>query len=344
MPRGASIIPLGSNLLQTLLLNLVPLNSWGQAPRTFTNDMSEDRAVWERPGEPMTVKRFPYGVADYLTWSSRYIRLLPEPDGNVRWMYLVQGEQFDSFSGSAIVDFMHAYGCDEKRGFYTRGIDAEKAAWRDATSLFNTFTPRNEGGSCEALLNLKNARDRYGIDLPEVLPVLVAGIAIPGGQPPPDLWIAETFQIPRALLESKDLLVNLERALELARQVNDVLKSAVRFYATEVLKHDNGSADPKEVTRLAKSLTRELDYWAALEGAFHAYLSGLAGDETQREATEAAWRRAVEQAAETAFEASLLSQDRTGRHLRALNTATAAFYSPAKGLRLHFPREVNNVR
>ncbi len=338
LSKGACILPQGETLEKTLLLNLVPCSHLTNSPRQVYFDDEEDSAVWERAGEEMVNERMLLGVADYLTWQCRYIRLLPEPDGMVRHVYYAQGEKIE-LDGSSLVDPFHAYEKSKKEGYYSKSVNTDRAAWRDSSSLFNTFEAEDQQGSCAALKNLKSVwENRAPQNLPKVFPVFVGGIALPGGQPPPDLWIGETFQIPIELFDDEKYMSRLKTALALADDVRSVVISGVRKYATELLKHEHGSVDKDAAKKLADALSREADYWAALEAPFHQYLSELGKEETFTD-NEAQWREKVRRSAIEAFDSALASQDATGRHLRALNAARASFYGEKYGLRKYYPKE-----
>jgi len=66
-----AVIPLGSSLFHTILLN-IPL-----VPRS-----PDDRPAWDRDTSAAWERRYPTGVLDLLTWQSRRVRLVPADDGD----------------------------------------------------------------------------------------------------------------------------------------------------------------------------------------------------------------------------------------------------------------------
>lgn len=338
LPKAAALLPLGENLRDTLLLNLVRTGALMQSPRRLVRRDSEDRPAWERAGEAQVDERPCEGPADYLTWQFRYLRLQREPDGMVRFMTYSQGEKIAVPSGAEPqVDPLHAYTRGNKEEVIPRGINPDRAVWRDVESLFAQTASSRECFTAPALHELAHNSTMVSRPIPDPVPVLVAGIAVPGGQPPPDLWCVELFRIPPRLVIDDDAKDILREAVETAKDVAKLLGTAVWVYANTYLKmNDDKSGDPKAVRALTDALCREVDYWAALEAPFHRFLPSLGSDD---DAPRQEWRRAIRLAAIRAFEASLASQDETGRHHRAANAARAAFYNPKKGLHSIIPKE-----
>jgi hypothetical protein len=305
-------------------------------PRRISREGSDDQPAWERAGSPQADEREPDGPADYLTWQARYIRLIPDEDGSVRFIVFTQGERIASAKDSAgPIDPLHAIVTDKDGKPKPKGIQPDKAVWREAESLFAQAAADSASQSSLPLFNLATQRDDVARSLPNPVPVLVAGIAIPGGQPPPDIWCADLFMIPLGLLRDSSPQAVLSWSLGLASEACGVLRRAVFIYASKMLAMQSGSGDPGAIKNLTSALCREADYWAALELPFHQFLPTVADEAPAREL----WMTAVRRAALDAFEASIASQDATGRHLRALNDATAAFFHPIKGINSLFPKE-----
>lgn len=89
-PRGqvGSVIPVGRNLFETILLN-TPIISDGLAPG--------DRPHWRRP--PVTADwstRTPEGPLDWITWLGRRVRLVAASDGRVDGLVIAGGDRFPS--------------------------------------------------------------------------------------------------------------------------------------------------------------------------------------------------------------------------------------------------------
>jgi CRISPR system Cascade subunit CasA len=86
----------GDSLFQTLLLNLHAYNPENGYPWSFNR--AADRPAWERADETRAGERRPDGYLDLLTWQSRRVRLLPEPDADgqpvVRRVVVMKGYQF----------------------------------------------------------------------------------------------------------------------------------------------------------------------------------------------------------------------------------------------------------
>lgn len=337
LPKGACMVPLGANLRDTLLLNLVPLSGLMKFPRQFVleSGQADDRPAWERAGEAQVVERPPDGMSDYLTWQARYVRLLPAESGNVHFMVFAQGEKIKWPSPDAPpVDPFHAFTEDSKGRVVVRGVRPDRAVWRDAESLF----AHSQAEGCRTAPALFNAaRNRLSLDrsLDRVLPVLVSGIAVPGGQPPPDLWCADTFRVPANLVIDQKAFDVLHQALELATDVARLLHYAIKQFAETYLQMSETPGDPKAIKALTIAICREDSYWSQLEAPFLKFLPSLAEEEPEVES----WHEHVRSAVIDAFEASLTSQDTTGRHWKARTAASGKFLG---GLYKLIPKEEAN--
>jgi hypothetical protein len=120
-----------------------------------------------------------------------------------------------------------------------------------------------------------------------------------------------------------------------ATKAAGILRRAVYVYASKYLETSSGGGDPKAISNLTNAICRETDYWAALEAPFHRLLPTLADPEP----ATGAWQTEIRWAVTGAFEASLASQDATGRHLRARNAALSAFHSSKNGINQILPKE-----
>jgi CRISPR system Cascade subunit CasA len=335
LPKAASLVIIGGNLAETLLLNLVPKSKLAQGSRRILRDGADDRPSWERAGEEMVDERSVDGPTDYLTWQSRYIRLIPSEEGTVRFTYFAQGEKMATGpDGSGPIDLFHAY--EERNGKeIPKGLNPDKAVWRDAESLFAMV---EEGKSVKTIPALASLASQGSLrkPVPDPATVLVAGIAVPQGQPPPDLWCASVFRVPVDLVRDNSAYDRLHHALSLAQEAAKVLRVAVFVYAESYLHMLSGAGDPAAVRKLTDALCRETDYWASLEAPFHAFLPRVSDPDPP----VGQWQEAARTAAENAFLASMASQDATGRHLRAENAARARFYGRTKGINALIPKEV----
>src|SRR5699024_2957553 len=78
----------GENLFQTLMLNVQRYDDTN--PETL--DAEGGAPLWELETDPPAEKDGlrPRGLTELLTWRSRKLRLLPDPDGTVQWVTYAQ--------------------------------------------------------------------------------------------------------------------------------------------------------------------------------------------------------------------------------------------------------------
>nr|WP_230416487.1 type I-E CRISPR-associated protein Cse1/CasA [Micromonospora tarapacensis] len=135
----------GETLLETLLLNLVPV-----APRWQVAD-ERDLPVWER--EPVTAAeeagatRGPYGLLSLYTWQSRRIRLFGDA-GGITGAMISNGDRFE-WQDRHLLEPMSVWGrsgpreTKEKRSpiYLPRPHDHSRALWRGLQSLLPAPPP-----------------------------------------------------------------------------------------------------------------------------------------------------------------------------------------------------------
>jgi hypothetical protein len=154
----------GRNLKEAVLLNLPP------RPRE-----PGDAPVWEREcPKPGIRERRPTGRLDYLTWSSRRIRLHPDADGKVNAVAWHDGDRVDGdYSTAAALDPMTAWRATRKGGVAPAVLFDEEFGepqpWA-VTQLLHPY-PSTTGSTCGALEHVVAAAAR-GI-LPSDLPLRV---------------------------------------------------------------------------------------------------------------------------------------------------------------------------
>lgn len=137
----------GATLLETLLLNLVPI-----APNWQVAD-ERDLPVWER--EPQTAAeeadatRGPYGLLSLYTWQSRRIRLFGDTAG-ITGAMIANGDQFD-WQDRHLLEPMSVWGRSAPRErelkrspvYLPRPHDHTRALWRGLQTLLPAPPPPN---------------------------------------------------------------------------------------------------------------------------------------------------------------------------------------------------------
>lgn len=290
--RPALFLPTGQNLLETLLLNLVPYTPEDDAPiwevpPLRLGDLEGARTKW-----PLT------GRTRVYTWPARGVRLLDEGDG-VRFMGYGPGvEPLEATHRDPMV----AQRLDAKGNLLVLRLSEERSFWRD----FSAMLPR-QGGKVAA--TLEHAENLQG-ELEESEEVRVNLRVL--GQVSDQAKILdvrrEVYPLPSGLLTPR-AEENLEKALKMA----EVLGQGLGRLALRVAQAVVGKRDHKELADFARSLPLERLYWHVLDGAFPGFFARV-----EEEASLDLWREALRGAALEAWKATRRFLGTGARHLKAL--------------------------
>ncbi|RTI42792.1 type I-E CRISPR-associated protein Cse1/CasA [Thermus scotoductus] len=310
--RSALFLPTGGNLLETLLLNLVPYDPAAEAAE-------EDAPIWEIP--PLRLGDLEGGKAKWplsgrtrvYTWPSRGVRLLDEGDG-VRLMGYGPGVEP---LGSPYRDPMVAQRLDAKGNLLALRLSTERSFWRDFTAML----PR-QGGKVAATVeqadHLQGELEDEGLEGRATLRVL--------GQVSDQAKVLdlrrEVYPLPPGLL-SAGAEGNLEKALKAAEELGQGLQRLALQVARAVL----GERQREELGTFARSLPLEPLYWHALDGAFPGFLARV-GEKAALEL----WQEALKRAAREAWGATRLFLGTEARHLKALAEGERALGSLLKAV------------
>ncbi|MCS6803448.1 MAG: type I-E CRISPR-associated protein Cse1/CasA, partial [Dehalococcoidia bacterium] len=129
LTKAAIVTMQGSNLFETLLLNLPRYNPHSQPEF----DPGRDLPAWERDEPVRPASRKPDGPADYLTWQSRRVLLYPEKTADgivVRRAALMKGWQIESVATQKdwepMVAFRSRAKAKEGEGWFPVQYDEER--------------------------------------------------------------------------------------------------------------------------------------------------------------------------------------------------------------------------
>lgn len=250
------VLPVGSNLQDTLLFSLVPQNKAIAA---------NDFPLWER--EPETVEslksgaeRAISGYADRYTWRTRSIRLGTDDSGLISKLAFASGVGNTSLDH---VDPMLCYRIDEKLGklsvqFRDRGI------WRDFDSLLpDELQLAPQVIEHTATLSRSN-RERFPGS------VLILGQA--NNKAKIEFWRMERFTLPAALVSDRYIRTEIRKLLTDAEEAQKSLWLACRSYARDIL--SRGSREPvgKDISAFVDQMPVSPWYWSTLESCFQSVL------------------------------------------------------------------------
>lgn len=319
--RGLTVWLTGSNLLETLLLNLTP---------TDPDDWPDDAPSWELDAPHklrdtlVANKRHsiaPRGVMDTFSFHARLIRLLPETwNGQtvVRKAYFTQGR---SINDANYFDPMKIYKLSKKEGVFALSLSENRAVWRDAEALFHA---PDQGHPCRAVEWIGEQAALKQVERDRLYRLHTVGLATePGKAGKFLLWRHDRMPAPVALLEDENTASRIAAATaeaeDMANQLYGRFKQVAQLFdAPNSDSPGAKSANPDAVANLIKAFDPRRTFWARLEAPFHAYLQRLPRD---YENALADWCDYLETQAQQCF---LASRRALGTSPRALRTAAVA--------------------
>lgn len=319
--RGAVILVQGDDLLETLVLNLLNLFH-RDFPTTDT-----DLPAWESeaPSKP-AYGETPAGPLEYLTWQSRWVRLLPAPGGGATEAYLAQGRALDEGFRE---DPMLAYQRSDDKGLSVWMLQDDRALWRDSHALLNLSTdaPFQLPRALNRLATL--VRDRT-LDRRRQFQLQILGQRLVSGQPTIIFWRHERLPLPLAYLNNADLLDRLREGLARAEQTADALSASGWRLARLQIAPDSDDKSARQPDRGAVRnylvhLGMSRAYWSKLEIPFRRFLGDVAEGEPNDdgvvvygEQALTTWSETVRATARQAYREATSGLDRSARSLKAL--------------------------
>lgn len=316
--RGLTVWLTGKTLLETLLLNLAPSDPGDfldDAP-SWELDAPEELRDQQIKGKRRTIP--PRGPMDCFTWHSRLIRLIPESEKEqivVRNAYFTQGR---SIEDKTHFDPMKVYMASKKEGVFALGLSEQKAAWRDASSIF--CTPAT-GHPCAAINEVGLQVSLKRVERHHLYRIQTVGLATePGKAGKFLLWRHDRIPAPVSLLNDENgasrIHTATEEAEDIANQLYGRFKEVAQLFDAPNMGHEGAKApNPDAVSNIIDAFDPRRDFWTRLETPFYEYLTGLVADaDTALEK----WRDMLEREARGCFKAA---RDALGTSPRALRTA-----------------------
>lgn len=333
--RGYSVLAFGNSLFETLALNLVfPYDA--ERPISWRG---VDLPAWEQdPPMPDRAGTPPRGYVDYLTWQSRRVRLIPEGQPTVvRRCQIRQNLKLPD----DVRDPFKRYVKDDKRGSYARGLNPERALWRDSHALFQQVAPDSDRPLVfNVLAQIDQLRTDGAIVAEPNYAFGAFGLATDAGKAASVvLWRQERLPLPLAYLNEPDLAFRLEDALALAESVAKVLTGSVRFLAKLLLAPVSDDPDARQPHRddvgaLANHLAAAGRYWSRLEAPFARLLVRLPDDRADggegggaADLAFRAWATELRRVARDVFAETTRGLDDSARSLKAVARAQRSFGS-----------------
>lgn len=307
LAHSAVFMATGGNLFETLLLNLVQYSPKHGVPLPV---LARDLPQWEREQLPAPGTRLPDGYLDYLTWPSRRVLLLPNPDATVSRVIVMSGA--DLPADAAVRDPMLAYRgpAHGARASSALSLDPGASWWRHCLAL---FAARRGMWQRPLILECLASRVECGLLAPDHYYYLsVFGLA--GAKARADDWQHHRQPMPLIYLSHDDLAADLETALGLAQDIYEAVTASL-WQASQALAF--GPAGSTVPLRRMAGASPSQTYWRALEIPARALVHDLPGELAHRDGVMREWLQTCAHRAWQELETQLQGLGHQPRELRA---------------------------
>lgn len=340
LTKGFVVEILGRNLFETLALNVMTRQYWDRV----TPAIGDDCPFWEEenPPEPVREGTVVRGPLHYLTWQSRRIHLIVDPERRVvtgcqiaqRYCLPKDGQPVDP--GKCYTQ------AEDKRqgGWQPRRLQKDRAAWRLTHVLLQSaLGDKDRTLVLTWLAALRRREKELGtIELPKTVSLAVSGLTTdPKLAAKIELWRREELHLPLAILDEPGLVRRVWTLMEDAAWVESLLRrSTEALYWALAGRHELKEAVtylhlgrraqkqvPAEVVSVARGDGVLLRYWAAMEAPFWEALFNL--PERSFAEIRSAWQERLKQNARAAFGATLNAQQSSGASWEILSVIQDAF-------------------
>ena len=304
--RGVIFWAYGTNLFETLLLNLVEYSDEGTMPQKRTNI---DAPAWEmdhfyarrsitrdqrdylasqtdqRPNIKKIPETQPFGYLDYLTWSNNRIQLIPEMDGEqVIVREYVAAPAFNLSSDVICPQKRHEK--KKEKGEFTGEyrflyFSEDKALWRS----YYTLLPQSDKGYRPSAVVQWLADLTQEGPLDDDYPTRLIATGMLTDQGKPIFYRQEVMPLPLELLRNAEYVQQIEEALGKAEEVSGKLRNALNTLAEHVLQRGaEGKPDPNNRRDLVRQWNALGRFWIELEPRFWKFIKTLTSDSDQASA------------------------------------------------------------
>lgn len=303
LANTAAVMPLGASLAQSLCLALHPPTQAGH----------EDLPCWEQaPPNVVALRDEPKmatGPNDRYSRRTRAVLLLPDEQGQVRWIRFAAGIALgDDIQAPDPMASYRAGSNSLVRLSFTEG----RAFWRDLPVLL----PDAEGLACQPAAVLGWAANLQFLLGNSQQPLLVAGLA--SDQAKLLRWRSERITLPAALLASPECANELRAYVRRSEELFGSIRKLAANMLAETLA-DPGSKDTYARARsLFDSGPAPALYFASAERSLGQLMLLLgSGDLADLDKADALWQQTQLAAAQAAWQAVREGLGRSPRALRA---------------------------
>jgi CRISPR system Cascade subunit CasA len=311
-PSAGSVmaIPIGSNLMDTLIFCLVPQNRevmqtdislWEKEPESLDYLKNTIKVSDKKSGKEKdrAVERGATGIVDLLTWRTRSILFKESLSGGVSEVGLASGigyvvsTELDPMLGYTIAEIADA-GTKEKVKKRVTIRFEEKGFWRD----FDSLLPDDAHLAPKVIENAITLSKMDRKRLPRG--VMVLGQRYFPPRPNIAFWRKEHFVLPEAI--SGDLYIrhDIRDILIEAENGGDDLNRACEAFAKEILRHGERKVEKDDVHNFVDQLSAPAQYWSTLEFSFHEILREITLDRDS-ENIRCQWLKSVHDSLKSAW-------------------------------------------
>jgi CRISPR system Cascade subunit CasA len=280
---AAILLPVGTNLQDTLFLSLVPQSR---------HLIEGDQPIWEREPErveelKLGVERESCGLADRYTWRTRSVRFQRDGEGikNLAFASGIQSTSQDQ------LDPMQAYREIKDKGLLPLAFQ-ERGLWRE----FDTLLPDQNDHSPQ---NIRHAVE-VSKGFPARFPATVLILGQSNNKAKIEYWRMERFALPRSILGARFVREDIRSFLNQAQTSQSALWSACSTYARLLIARGERSPDKKDIRAFVDQMPCIPAYWSSLEAAFHALLQAYT-EEAIFEVIHRSWLHSVREALRDAW-------------------------------------------
>jgi CRISPR system Cascade subunit CasA len=300
--RGISFFVMGKNLFETLVLNMIHYT--GDDDRPIPSDgTGEDMPSWEMD-DPFQKRDEPYGLLDYLTWQNRRVLLIPtvgEESITINNITEAPGLRMSS-------DFLDGVRNRDPYQYYYRGsknepfvlrFQLEREVWRNSATILRHKDELAPPENIRWLQELARAGIKIGSHTCNL-----EALGMVSDKAKVFFYKRDSYPLPLEYIEKEDLVISLEKEINIAEEIGISLHYAVEKIATYLPNYEQkeNGGNKKEKGQIQEHLNAVNNYWSKLEPGFVDLITHLPRDVVS---SELAWQETVRAAAREALEHAL---------------------------------------
>jgi CRISPR system Cascade subunit CasA len=304
-------IPIGSNLMDTLIFCLVPQNRevtradvplWEREPESLEYLKNTIRVSDKKSGKEKdrAIERGAAGIVDLFTWRTRSILLKESLSGGVSEVGLASGigynarMELDPMLSYKIVEIAEGETKEKVKKRVTIHFE-EKGFWRD----FDSLLPDDSHLAPKVIENTVTLTKMDRKRLPRG--VMILGQRYFPPRPNIAFWRKEHFTLPEAISGDRYIRHDIREILIEAENAGDDLNRACEAFAKDILRHGERKVERSDVRNFVDQLSAPAHYWSTLESQFHQMLREYTIDRDSED-IRCLWLRSVRDALRAAWE------------------------------------------